>query len=142
MAHCRDTWAAGRGTIIPAAQRALLCAAQPSCGVAGPADARLGTVRYRIYNRIARCKAGIIDSLPGILANGARNGHQIFSTNLSAIIAPSSDGTRPRSVGPCETGRTVEDRVPGLLLLPGSLTAHGCLAGLALMCWELPLLVL
>ena len=55
----------GGGTIFPAAQRALLCAAQPSCGAAGPADARLGTVRYRIYNRIARCKAGIIDSRPG-----------------------------------------------------------------------------
>ena len=54
----------GRGTIIPAAQRALLCAAQPSCGAAGPADARLGAVGYRFYNRIARCKAGIIDS-PG-----------------------------------------------------------------------------
>src|SRR5271165_4868521 len=55
----------GRGTIIPAAQRALLCAAQPSCGAAGPADARLGAVGYWFYNRIARCKAVIIDSLTG-----------------------------------------------------------------------------
>ena len=55
----------GGGTIFPAAQQALLCAAQPSCGAAGPADARLGAVGYRIYNRIARCKAGIIDSRPG-----------------------------------------------------------------------------
>ena len=38
---------AGGGTIFPALQRALLCAAQPSCGAAGPADARLGAVGYR-----------------------------------------------------------------------------------------------